>query len=497
MRGARPPDQLTQADPDPTKLLLTNGESLIGRTNAQSRSSTSLSWDQTRSDFVVDKWQETFQQRRKERSRGRSRNEQERHAPSERRSSRVPNLEHPFRRVKLKRSLKDRQLAITQRRQTSRLSRIDRQSAQDNDRSSPNNDALAGKMRTSVDGQHTDSSSASWDSYTSPTSTYDGQVSRLWGSIHGEIPPLRQETPSIRGRRRNSESDKTSRGSEGRFKSHLDGSPEASISPKAYLAQPDRRGVDMVSERGRKRVRVLETPKFDSALVLRKQSPPHRIPEAECKPVPVLRPPTEQFPEDPNFVRPGVAPAEDSRRQEGIPQDARWTKISRELVDPEVLQKNRERYEERGEHVIVLRVLSRKEVEQYAAQTHELRKRKQESWYSNDEDRVDDKSEASSEESDNSQRSFVRYRESFPFGEGSYDFEAKDYKHGNFVHENSKIGQNSHQRMKSPVQNKDADQSSHKSTRRRHGHRDLDNSRNGSGSDYSLPYLTSSPISGS
>ncbi|KAL8819259.1 MAG: hypothetical protein Q9223_002267 [Gallowayella weberi] len=231
-------------------------------------------------------------------------------------------------------------------------------------------------------------------------------------------------------------------------------------------------------------------------LVLREHSPPHRSTEAgPYKPAPVLRPPTEQFPEDPNFVRPGVASAEDSRRKEGIPQYARYTRISRRLVDPEVLQNGRERFEEEEDHVIVLRVLTRQEVEHYAAQTHEFRSQKLKSW-SNDEDRADEESEASSEQSDESQRSFVRYRESSPFGEGVYDPDHEDFEHGNFQQEDSTTGRNVHKRRDSLTQDKDTDQPSPQATRKTHNHLNWENSRTGSGRDYTPPYPTSGPDTG-
>jgi len=56
-----------------------------------------------------------------------------------------------------------------------------------------------------------------------------------------------------------------------------------------------------------------------------------------------------------------------------IPPDAKWTKIKRSLVSPEVLDQDGRRYEARPNFVAVLGVLSRKEIEDYAARSHELR----------------------------------------------------------------------------------------------------------------------------
>jgi len=60
-------------------------------------------------------------------------------------------------------------------------------------------------------------------------------------------------------------------------------------------------------------------------------------------------------------------------KKDGVPPDARWTKISRKLVNPEALEAGKERYEAREDFVIVLRVLSRDEVQAYAEVTERIR----------------------------------------------------------------------------------------------------------------------------
>jgi hypothetical protein len=57
----------------------------------------------------------------------------------------------------------------------------------------------------------------------------------------------------------------------------------------------------------------------------------------------------------------------------GIPPGARWTKIDRRLVNPAALEAGRERFEERSEYVVVLRVLTREEIQNYAVKTQEIR----------------------------------------------------------------------------------------------------------------------------
>jgi hypothetical protein len=56
-----------------------------------------------------------------------------------------------------------------------------------------------------------------------------------------------------------------------------------------------------------------------------------------------------------------------------IPPGARWTKISRKLVDLEALDLANEDYEAREDFVIVMRVLTRDEVQEYAVVTQRLR----------------------------------------------------------------------------------------------------------------------------
>jgi hypothetical protein len=93
----------------------------------------------------------------------------------------------------------------------------------------------------------------------------------------------------------------------------------------------------------------------------------------EFKPKGILKPPREvPFPEDPNPTREGVAPLKDASK-DGIPPNARWTKISRALVNPEALEKAHERYEERDDYVIILRVVSREDIMKLAEKTKEIR----------------------------------------------------------------------------------------------------------------------------
>lgn len=87
----------------------------------------------------------------------------------------------------------------------------------------------------------------------------------------------------------------------------------------------------------------------------------------------ILKQPKPQFPEEPNPVREGVAPHKDDKTKGNVPPGARWTKISRKLVNPEALTIGKERFEVRDDFVIVLRVLNKEEIEAYTAATAQLR----------------------------------------------------------------------------------------------------------------------------
>ncbi|OBT75924.1 hypothetical protein VF21_05770 [Pseudogymnoascus sp. 05NY08] len=97
----------------------------------------------------------------------------------------------------------------------------------------------------------------------------------------------------------------------------------------------------------------------------------------------ILKPGRNKFPEDPSPTREGFAPLRDelndgiyvrpSRAEGAPPPDARWTKINRLLVNPQALDDGGERYEARDDFVIVLRVLSKEEIQVYADATAKIR----------------------------------------------------------------------------------------------------------------------------
>jgi hypothetical protein len=98
--------------------------------------------------------------------------------------------------------------------------------------------------------------------------------------------------------------------------------------------------------------------------------PAPKEPEAPVRGI--LKQPKEKFPEDPNAIREGVAPLKDAGKK-GVPPGARWTKIDRRLVNPAALEDAHERFEERADYVIVLRVLTKEEIQGFAVKTQEIR----------------------------------------------------------------------------------------------------------------------------
>ncbi|KAJ5107762.1 hypothetical protein N7456_004437 [Penicillium angulare] len=102
--------------------------------------------------------------------------------------------------------------------------------------------------------------------------------------------------------------------------------------------------------------------------------PTHK--EPELVPKGILKKPRPAFPEEPNPVREGVAPLKDAENN-GIPPGARWTKISRGVVNPMALQLAGERFEERRDYVIVLKVLSKEEIWRLAEATRAIRVERQ------------------------------------------------------------------------------------------------------------------------
>ena len=153
--------------------------------------------------------------------------------------------------------------------------------------------------------------------------------------------------------------------------------PERELAEEEEFEKPRRR-----RERPVSRTREAEDPELDRRTISPGEDDddrPRRVqlvePERkeEFRPRGILKKPRlVPFPEDPNPTREGVAPLKDAGK-DGVPVGARWTKISRVLVNPEALEKAHERFEERDDYVIVLRVVTREEIQKFAEKTRELR----------------------------------------------------------------------------------------------------------------------------
>ncbi|KAF2184148.1 hypothetical protein K469DRAFT_689485 [Zopfia rhizophila CBS 207.26] len=129
-----------------------------------------------------------------------------------------------------------------------------------------------------------------------------------------------------------------------------------SVLDKDFVQEPDSLTSPATEREGGRTVQIVAPPKDPPA-------PPKGI----------LRKPTEKFPEDPDPIREGVAPHKSQLKGKDIPIGARWTKIDRRLVNPEALEEAKERFEERMDCVIVLRVLTKQDIQKLADRTREIR----------------------------------------------------------------------------------------------------------------------------
>ena len=129
----------------------------------------------------------------------------------------------------------------------------------------------------------------------------------------------------------------------------------------------DRRSLESERDESRGREASLREEK-----IVRVVSPPRE--KKEDKPLRgILKQPRVSFPEEESYIREGVAPHKEDKKAKEVPPGARWTKISRKIVNPEALTVGKERFEVRDDFVIVLRVLSKEEIQAYAAATQVLR----------------------------------------------------------------------------------------------------------------------------
>ncbi|KAI8958598.1 hypothetical protein F5Y11DRAFT_351344 [Daldinia sp. FL1419] len=132
----------------------------------------------------------------------------------------------------------------------------------------------------------------------------------------------------------------------------------ASVERTSADSHEESRGRDPTTAEKEKQVRVVSPPREKS----------------EQKPIKgILKTPSAKFPEEQNPIREGVAPHKDDKTKKDVPPGARWTKINRKLINPAALELGKERFEVRDDFVIVLRVLSKTEIQKYATDTAKIR----------------------------------------------------------------------------------------------------------------------------
>ncbi|KAI0138048.1 hypothetical protein F4776DRAFT_73864 [Hypoxylon sp. NC0597] len=148
------------------------------------------------------------------------------------------------------------------------------------------------------------------------------------------------------------------------------GKEPASEKQRSASTSVERQSESREESRGRELATSQEKEK-----TVRVLSPPREKPEP--KPIKgILKPPSAKFPEEENPIREGVAPHKDDKSKKGVPPGARWTKINRKLINPAALEIGKERFEVRDDFVIVLRVLSKEEIQAYATATAQIREEK-------------------------------------------------------------------------------------------------------------------------
>ncbi|KAG7004548.1 hypothetical protein G7Y79_00024g054980 [Physcia stellaris] len=323
--------------------------------------------DNARIDYVVYKWQNIFERRRRNRSRGRSQGE--RTALFQSRKSRGrSNIDlsgGPVALTQSKSSIKSRQLRIKER----------------------------GPETSSDSDQELDSSSSTFRQQDYSGSV--GQSVRPNAKVSASAPHVAASSPR-RGRRRNSSLAKEPKRS--KLLAYGHGPIETNSEPTHADELPQRvRAGSRVQRTPARKLRFVspdDPESIDPGIIAPTESPlkmgistdalsesPQRMdagiypPATSSQRIPepkgILRQPTEKFPEETHPIREGVAPRDHGAH--GVPEGARWTRIDRRLVNPESLELGNERYVERTDCVIVLRVLSKDEIEQFALKTQEIR----------------------------------------------------------------------------------------------------------------------------
>ena len=88
----------------------------------------------------------------------------------------------------------------------------------------------------------------------------------------------------------------------------------------------------------------------------------------------------DQLPKQNILIQDGPATVRSAENSKEIPPWARWTKIDRQVVNPEALEEAGERFEERLGFVIVFRILTKNDVQRLADRTAEIREERDEMY---------------------------------------------------------------------------------------------------------------------
>jgi hypothetical protein len=146
-----------------------------------------------------------------------------------------------------------------------------------------------------------------------------------------------------------------------------------SPSPETSTSKADALLENYSSAWNQTRLRASPSSNFSDPMEL----PPSNSSQSQETSIPlkgILRAPTAKFPEYPLPTRKGAIPLENRFASENyIPPNAKWTKIDRRLVSPQSLFEKGERFEEREDCCIVLRVLTKEEIQVFADRTREIR----------------------------------------------------------------------------------------------------------------------------
>lgn len=174
---------------------------------------------------------------------------------------------------------------------------------------------------------------------------------------------------------------------------------------------------------------VQEPDSLEGALVPTSKSVQIVTPPKEAPPAVkgILRKPTQKFPEDPEPIREGVAPHKDALKGKDIPVGARWTRIDRRLVNPEALEQAKERFEERMDCVIVLRVLTKQEIQKLADRTKKIREAREDDERHDRDDRDRRSHRSSRDDREDEDRDRDRERRRRYDDESDYDDLDREY----------------------------------------------------------------------